>query len=102
MAGPEAGRLLRDYGADVIKVESRAFPDQSRVFGGAANISSQFVTINRDKRSFGVDLSNPKAGARPPAGGSADVVIENLVLAVMESIGLGPTPCAGPIRASWS
>ena len=30
MAGPETGKLLRDHGADVIRIESRAFPDQSR------------------------------------------------------------------------
>ena len=90
MAGPEAGRLLRDHGADVIKVESRAFPDQSRVFGGAANMSSQFVTINRDKRSFGVDLKQPEGLAlvlQLVAG--ADIVIENLGPGAMESIGLG-------------
>jgi crotonobetainyl-CoA:carnitine CoA-transferase CaiB-like acyl-CoA transferase len=90
MAGPEAGRLLRDHGADVIKVESRAFPDQSRVFGGAANVSSQFVTINRDKRSIGIDLKKPEGLAlalQLVAG--ADVVIENLGPTVMDNIGLG-------------
>ncbi len=90
MAGPEAGRLLRDHGADVIKIESRAFPDQSRVFGGAANMSSQFVTINRDKRSFGVDLKRAEGLAlvlEMVAG--ADIVIENLGPGAMESIGLG-------------
>ena len=60
MAGPETGKLLRDQGADVIRVESRAFPDQSRVFGGEANMSSQFVTINRNKRSLGIDLRSPE------------------------------------------
>ena len=68
MAGPETGKLLRDHGADVIRVESRAFPDQSRVFGGAANMSSQFVSINRGKRSLGVDLTHrggPPPRARP-------------------------------------
>jgi crotonobetainyl-CoA:carnitine CoA-transferase CaiB-like acyl-CoA transferase len=90
MAGPEAGRLLRDHGADVIKVESRVFPDQSRVFGGAANVSSQFVTINRDKRSVGIDLRKPEGRAlalQLVAG--ADVVIENLGPGVMDNIGLG-------------
>jgi crotonobetainyl-CoA:carnitine CoA-transferase CaiB-like acyl-CoA transferase len=91
MAGPEGGRLLREYGADVIKVESRAFPDQSRVFGGAANISSQFATINRDKRSFGVDLRKPEGlSLALRLVEQADVVIENLGPGVMESIGLGP------------
>ena len=90
MAGPEAGRLLRDHGADVIKVESRAFPDQSRVFGGAANLSSQFVTINRDKRSFGVDLKQPEGLALVlQLVAETDIVIENLGPGAMESIGLG-------------
>ena len=90
MAGPEGGRLLRDHGADVIKIESRAYPDQSRVFGGDAMMSSQFVTINRDKRSFGVDLRQPEGlelALQLVAG--ADVVIENLGPGAMESIGLG-------------
>ena len=91
MAGPEGGRLLRDHGADVIKVESQAFPDQSRVFGGAANISSQFATINRDKRSFGVDLRKPEGlGLVLELVAKADVVIENLGPGVMDSLGLGP------------
>jgi crotonobetainyl-CoA:carnitine CoA-transferase CaiB-like acyl-CoA transferase len=91
MAGPEGGRLLREFGADVIKVESRAFPDQSRVFGGPANISSQFATINRDKRSFGVDLRKPEGLALVlQLVTGADVVIENLGPGVMDSIGLGP------------
>ncbi len=91
MAGPEAGRLLREYGADVIKVESRAYPDQSRVFGGAANVSAQFVTINRDKRSISLDLTKPEGLALAlRLVASADVVVENLGPGVMDKIGLGP------------
>ena len=67
MAGPETGKLLRDQGADVIRVESRAFPDQSRVFGGEANMSSQFVTINRNKRSLGIDLQRAGGTGVDPA-----------------------------------
>jgi crotonobetainyl-CoA:carnitine CoA-transferase CaiB-like acyl-CoA transferase len=90
MAGPEAGRLLRDHGADVIRVESRAFPDQSRVFGGPANMSAQFVTINRDKRSFGIDLTRPEGLALVlELVSRADVVIENLGPGAMENMGLG-------------
>jgi crotonobetainyl-CoA:carnitine CoA-transferase CaiB-like acyl-CoA transferase len=89
MAGPETGKLLRDHGADVIRVESRAFPDQSRVFGGAANMSSQFVTINRNKRSLGIDLRSP--GGRDlilSLVAQSDVVIENLGPGAMEGLGL--------------
>ncbi len=90
MAGPETGKLFRDHGADVIRVESRAFPDQSRVFGGAANMSSQFVSINRGKRSFGVDLTS-EHGRRLVLElvGESDIVVENLGPGALDGLGLG-------------
>jgi crotonobetainyl-CoA:carnitine CoA-transferase CaiB-like acyl-CoA transferase len=97
MAGPETGKLFRDHGADVIRVESRAFPDQSRVFGGAANMSSQFVTINRGKRSFGVDLTSDD-GRRLVLDlvAQSDIVIENLGPGALDGLGLG----IGGLRAA--
>jgi crotonobetainyl-CoA:carnitine CoA-transferase CaiB-like acyl-CoA transferase len=90
MAGPETGKLLRDYGADVIRVESRAFPDQSRVFGGDANMSSQFVTINRNKRSLGIDLRSAEGRALIlQLVAMSDVVIENLGPGAIDNLGLG-------------
>ena len=90
MAGPETGKLLRDHGADVIRIESRAFPDQSRVFGGPANMSSQFVSINRGKRSFGVDLTTDEGrGLVLDLVGRSDVVVENLGPGALERLGLG-------------
>ena len=89
MAGPETGKLLRDYGADVIRVESRAFPDQSRVFGGDANMSSQFVTINRNKRSLGIDLRSAEGRALIlQLVTMSDVVIENLGPGALDGLGL--------------
>ncbi len=89
MAGPETGKLLRDQGADVIRVESRAFPDQSRVFGGEANMSSQFVTINRNKRSLGIDLRSPEGRALILQLMSvSDVVIENLGPGALDNLDL--------------
>ena len=89
MAGPETGKLFRDHGADVIRIESRAFPDQSRVFGGAANMSSQFVSINRGKRSFGVDLMSDE-GRRLVLElvGESDIVVENLGPGALDHLGL--------------
>jgi crotonobetainyl-CoA:carnitine CoA-transferase CaiB-like acyl-CoA transferase len=97
MAGPETGKLLRDHGAEVIRVESSAFPDQSRVFGGAANMSSQFVTINRGKLSFGVDLTSD-TGRRLALGlvEQSDIVIENLGPGALDGLGLG----VGALRAA--
>lgn len=91
MAGPETGKLLRDFGAEVIRIESRAFPDQSRVFGGAANMSSQFVSINRGKASFGVDLRSEEGrGLALALVAQSDVVIENLVPGALDHLGLDP------------
>jgi crotonobetainyl-CoA:carnitine CoA-transferase CaiB-like acyl-CoA transferase len=97
MAGPETGKLLRDHGAEVIRIESGAFPDQSRVFGGAANMSSQFVSINRGKSSFGVDLTSD-AGRRLVLEliEHSDIVIENLGPGALEGLGLG----VGPMRTA--
>jgi crotonobetainyl-CoA:carnitine CoA-transferase CaiB-like acyl-CoA transferase len=88
MAGPETGKLFRDHGADVIRIESHAFPDQSRVFGGAANMSSQFVSINRGKRSFGVDLTS-EDGRRLVLDlvGESDIVVENLGPGALDGLG---------------
>ncbi len=90
MAGPETGKLLRDHGAEVIRIESGAFPDQSRVFGGDANMSSQFVSINRGKLSFGVDLTSD-AGRRFVLEliEHSDIVIENLGPGALDGLGLG-------------
>jgi crotonobetainyl-CoA:carnitine CoA-transferase CaiB-like acyl-CoA transferase len=89
MAGPETGKLFRDFGADVIRIESRAFPDQSRVFGGAANMSSQFVSINRGKRSFGVDMTCDEGrNLVVDLVRHCDIVIENLGPGALDRLGL--------------
>ena len=50
--GVEAGRLLAEYGADVIKIETRAHPDFIRaIFGSEMNPS--FASSSRCKRGFG-------------------------------------------------
>jgi crotonobetainyl-CoA:carnitine CoA-transferase CaiB-like acyl-CoA transferase len=89
MAGPETGKLFRDHGADVIRIESREHPDQSRVFGGAANMSSQFVSINRGKRSFGIDLTSDRGRALVlDLVRHSDVVVENLGPGALDRLGI--------------
>ncbi len=89
VAGVEVGRLLAEYGALVIKVESSRAPDFIRlVIPGPMN--APFASANRSKQSFGVDLKTA-AGvdlARRLVAG-ADVVIENSAAGVMERLGLG-------------
>ena len=87
--GNEIGRLLADQGADVIKIENRAFPDAARV-GYGGKLSHSFVAGSRNKRSFGVNLRTPEGVAllkRLVAG--ADVVLENFKPGTLEKLGLG-------------
>ena len=87
--GNEIGRLLADQGADVIKIEHRAFPDAARV-GYGGTISPSFVAGSRNKRSFGVNLRTPEGVAllkRLVAG--ADVVLENFKPGTLDKLGLG-------------
>jgi crotonobetainyl-CoA:carnitine CoA-transferase CaiB-like acyl-CoA transferase len=87
--GVEAGRLLAEYGADVIKIESRTYPDFIRVVLGG-EMSPSFATSSRSKRSIGVNAKSPEGVAllRRLAAVS-DVVIENNSTGIMDSMGVG-------------
>ena len=90
-AGPEVGKLLADHGADVIKVETRTSPDLTRLAGGERGMTAQFVTLNRNKRSLGVNLrteQGPELVRRLAA--MADVVIENMAPGALAKLGLAP------------
>jgi crotonobetainyl-CoA:carnitine CoA-transferase CaiB-like acyl-CoA transferase len=87
--GVEAGRLLAEYGADVIKVESRTYPDFIRVVQGS-DMNPQFASSNRSKRAIGVNLKTDEGVALVRRlAEHADVVIENSATGVMERMGLG-------------
>lgn len=81
IAGPMAGMLLADQGANVIKVD----PPGGSVWDTPAN-----ATWNRGKRSIALDLKDDAdldTARRLIA--SADVVIENFRPGVMDRLGLG-------------
>jgi len=87
--GVEVGRLLAEFGADVVKVESRKAPDFIRVLSGSF-MNPSFASSNRSKRSFGVDLKAPAGrDLMLRLAVDADVVIENSGTGVMERFGLG-------------
>lgn len=91
MAVPFCGMQLADLGADVIKVENPQGGDLTRAAGPfVGGESSNFVRLNRNKRSVALDLKSPagKALFRRLAA-SADVVIENLRPGTMDGLGLG-------------
>jgi formyl-CoA transferase len=92
IAAPFAGRLLADFGADVVKVERPVTGDELRrwrLFDG--DTSMLFRAINRNKRSVTIDLASAPGQdlARELIAG-ADVVIENFRPGTLERWGLGP------------
>jgi formyl-CoA transferase len=93
IAGPFAGMLLADLGAEVVKIEKPVVGDPFRHFGtgGSANAySHNFCAFNRNKRSLTLDIARPEGQAvfRRLAA-SADVVLDNFRAGVMERLGLG-------------
>ena len=91
MAVPFCGMQLGDLGAEVIKVENPRGGDLTRGTGPFLHgESSNFVRLNRNKRSVALDLKSPagKAVFRRLAA-SADIVIENLRPGTMDDLELG-------------
>lgn len=88
VAGPFAGLVLADLGADVIKVEPAPNGDNTRRLTGSG--VGFFPCFNRNKRSALLDLKTPDglATAKRLVGG-ADVVIENFRPGAMDRLGLG-------------
>jgi len=89
IAGPSAGLLLADLGADVIKVERPGEGDQTR--GMPAGNGANFHFLNRNKRSITIDLKGSSQGRElflRLARGS-DIVIDNFAYGAVEALGLG-------------
>ena len=89
IAGPSAGLLLADLGADVIKVEKPAEGDQTR--GMPAGNWANFHFFNRNKRSIAIDLKGSREGRELflRLAKSTDVVIDNFAYGAVEGLGLG-------------
>jgi crotonobetainyl-CoA:carnitine CoA-transferase CaiB-like acyl-CoA transferase len=87
-ATPEIARLLAEYGAESIRVESRLRPDLFRVIQGG-EMSAVFASSNRSKQSFGVDFATSEGQDLVlELVRQADVVVENLPPGTMERLGL--------------
>ena len=92
LAGPYATMALADLGADVIKVEHPGRGDDTRHWGPpfAGGESAYFLSINRNKRSVGLDLKTEEGlGRVRDLAADADVVIENWKRGALEGMGLG-------------
>jgi crotonobetainyl-CoA:carnitine CoA-transferase CaiB-like acyl-CoA transferase len=94
ISGPFATQLLGDLGADVIKVEQPPRGDDARYYGQKVTkelgAGAVFLSLNRNKRSLGLDLKHPAASrvVRRLVRGS-DVVIHNFRPAVADRLGIG-------------
>ena len=93
--GVEISRMLAEYGADVIKIESRTYPDFIRVVLGG-EMSPSFASSSRSKRGLGINAKTDEGrqlllDLAAGAGGAArfDVVVENGSTGVMDDLGLG-------------
>lgn len=90
LAGPFAGRMLSDLGADVVKVEPPE-GDITRLWGKrVAGLAGYFFQQNAGKRGISVDLRKP-AGAElvKQLAARADIVLENFRPGVMDRLGVG-------------
>ena len=84
IAGPIAGRLLADLGADVIKVEPHA-GDISRPLG-----RTYFFNVNVNKRSLCLNTREPEGRTVvQKVAATADVMLANLRPGAIERMGLG-------------
>ncbi len=97
LAGPWAGQVLADLGADVIKVENPNGGDDTRKWGppfveGAdgENLSAAYYhSCNRGKRSIALDFSQPEEAEKlKKLIATADVLIENFKLGGLKKYGL--------------
>lgn len=97
LAGPWAGQMLADLGADVIKVENPEGGDDTRKWGppfvtsqDGENLSAAYYhACNRGKRSIAIDFSKPEgAETVRRLAATADVLIENFKLGGLKKYGL--------------
>ncbi|EUA07192.1 coA-transferase III family protein [Mycobacterium xenopi 4042] len=94
VAGPLAGQVLADLGAEVIKVEApdgEAGRHLTSVLPGRPPLATYFLPNNRGKKSVMVDLASDEAKRQIlRLVDTADVLLEAFRPGVMERLGLGP------------
>ncbi|MFF5140639.1 CaiB/BaiF CoA transferase family protein [Streptomyces sp. NPDC013157] len=92
LAAPYATMLLADLGADVIKVEHPVTGDDTRAWGPphAHGEATYYLSVNRNKRSLGLDLRDERDLRRATElVRRADVLFENFRPGTMARYGLG-------------
>lgn len=92
LAGPWCAQVLGDLGADVIKIEHPERGDDTRDWGvpTSPGNTSYFDSVNRNKRSIGIDLATPDGLAIVKAlARESDVLVQNFKTGGAEKLGLG-------------
>ena len=98
LAGPWAGQILADLGAEVIKVERPGNGDDTRAWGPpflqdangeSTGEAAYYLSANRNKQSVTIDFTKPE-GQRlvRELAAKSDIVIENFKVGGLEAYGL--------------
>ena len=93
LAGPLAGVILADMGADVIKVEKPDGGDDARLWGPpfSGGDSVMFHNTNRGKKSITLDIKDAADIAKlKKLAGESDILIQNLRPGIVDDCGIGP------------
>ncbi|MGM0592444.1 MAG: CaiB/BaiF CoA transferase family protein [Halobacteriota archaeon] len=93
IAGPYAGQLLGDLGADVVKIERPGRGELARglepFVGGGDGESFYYLTANRNKRSLALDVTSERGRETfLDLAERADVVLENFPSSFTERYGI--------------
>ncbi len=98
LAGPWAGQLMADLGADVVKVERPGAGDDTRAWGPpwlkddedqSTGESAYYLSANRNKRSVTIDLGKPEGQALvKQLAAKADILLENFKVDGLSQYGL--------------
>jgi crotonobetainyl-CoA:carnitine CoA-transferase CaiB-like acyl-CoA transferase len=92
LAGPYCTMVLADLGADVVKVERPEGGDETRSWGPpfAGGEAAYYLSVNRNKRSCALDLSQEEGRALAlELCARADIVIENFKVGGADRLGVG-------------
>jgi crotonobetainyl-CoA:carnitine CoA-transferase CaiB-like acyl-CoA transferase len=92
LAGPYCTMVLADLGADVVKVERPQGGDETRSWGPpfAGGEAAYYLSVNRNKRSCALDLSEPEGRALAlELCARAEIVIENFKVGGADRLGVG-------------
>jgi crotonobetainyl-CoA:carnitine CoA-transferase CaiB-like acyl-CoA transferase len=92
LSGPICTMLMADMGATVVKVEPPPHGDDTRLWGPpfVNGISTYFLSINRNKKSIGLNIKTPEGrDILWNLVERADVLVENFRPGVLAKLGFG-------------